>query len=121
MKSFETGLRDDILAANLRSILRLSELTAKDLMRHVSELASHQAERQSKLACERRSAKCSHIRRRNYRLECAGQQFTELGYNVEEKKKTKDSQPDEAAELSYKPDFEWMKSIQRYVIIPQSL
>ena len=49
MKSFETGLRDDILAANLRPILRLSGLSDK--------LASHQAERQSKLACERRSAK----------------------------------------------------------------
>ena len=57
MKSFETGLRDDILAANLRPILRLSELSDEDLMRHVNELASHQAERQSKLACERRSAK----------------------------------------------------------------
>ena len=57
MKSFETGLRDDILAANLRPILRLSGLSDEDLMRHVNELASHQAERQSKLACERRSAK----------------------------------------------------------------
>ena len=57
MKSFETGLRDDILAANLRPILRLSGLTDEDLMRHVNELASHQAERQNKLACERRSAK----------------------------------------------------------------
>lgn len=36
---------------------------------------------------------------------------TELGHNVEEKKKTKDSQPDEAAQLSYEPDFEWMKSL----------
>ena len=57
MKSFETGLRDDILAANLRPILRLSGLSDEDLMRHVNELASHQAERQSKLACERHSAK----------------------------------------------------------------
>ena len=57
MKSFETGLRDDILAASLRPILRLSGLTDEDLMRHVNELASHLAERQSKLACERRSAK----------------------------------------------------------------
>ena len=57
MKSFETWLRDDILATNLRPILRLSGLSDEDLMRHVNELASHQAERQSKLACERRSAK----------------------------------------------------------------
>ena len=51
MKSFETGLMDDILAANLRPILRLSGLTNEDLMRHVNELASHLAERLSKLAC----------------------------------------------------------------------
>ena len=57
MKSFETGLRDDILAANLRPILRLPSLSDEDLMKNVNELASHQAERQSKLACERRSAK----------------------------------------------------------------
>ena len=36
---------------------------------------------------------------------------TESGHNVDEKKKTKDSQPDEAAQPSYKPDFEWMKSL----------
>jgi hypothetical protein len=36
MKSFETGLRDDILAANLRPLLRLPELTDEDLMkRHI--------------------------------------------------------------------------------------
>jgi hypothetical protein len=57
VKSFETGLRDDILAANLRPILRSSPLTDEDLMRHVNELASHQAERQNKLASERRLAK----------------------------------------------------------------
>ena len=56
MKSFETGLRDDILAANLRPILRTSGLTDEELMKHVNELASHQAERQNKLACERRLA-----------------------------------------------------------------
>jgi predicted DNA-binding protein (UPF0251 family) len=55
MKSFETGLRDDILAANLRPLLRLPELTDEDLMKHVNELACHQAERQNKLACERRA------------------------------------------------------------------
>ena len=48
MKSFETGLRDDILAANLRPILRTSGLTDEELMKHVNELASHQAERQNK-------------------------------------------------------------------------
>ena len=57
IKSFETGLRDDILAANLRPILRSSPLTDEDLMRHVNELASHQEERQNKLASERRIAK----------------------------------------------------------------
>lgn len=57
MKSFETGLRDDILAANLRPILRTSGLTDEELMKHVNELASHQAERQNKLAGERRLAK----------------------------------------------------------------
>ena len=57
MKFFETGRRNDILAANLRPILRASNLSDEDLMKHVNELASHQAERQNKLACERRSAK----------------------------------------------------------------
>ena len=57
MKSFETGLRDDILAANLRPILRDSTLTDEDLMRQVNELASHQEERHSKLLTERRPAK----------------------------------------------------------------
>ncbi len=38
MKSFETGLRDDIIAANLRPLLRLPELTDEDLMKHVNEL-----------------------------------------------------------------------------------
>ena len=57
MKSFETGLRDDILAANLRRILRISGLTDEELMKHVNELASHQAERQNKLAGKRRLVK----------------------------------------------------------------
>ena len=56
MKSLETGLRDDILAANLRPILRDSTLRDKDLMRQVNELASHQEERQQivdgKTVCE---------------------------------------------------------------------
>ncbi len=46
---FETGLRDDILAVNLRPILRTSGLTDEELMKHVNELASHQPERQNKL------------------------------------------------------------------------
>lgn len=57
IKSFETGLRDDILAANLRPILRDSTLRDEDLMRQVNELASHQEERHSKLLTERQSAK----------------------------------------------------------------
>ena len=57
IKSFETGLRDDILAANLRPILRASSLTDENLMRNVNELASYQAERQNKLVSERRLAK----------------------------------------------------------------
>ena len=57
MKSFETGLRDDILAANLLPILCDSTLTNEDLMRQVNELASHQEERHSKLLTERRPAK----------------------------------------------------------------
>ena len=50
MKSFKTRLRDDILAANLRPILRASNLSDEDLMKHANELASHQAERQNQLA-----------------------------------------------------------------------
>jgi hypothetical protein len=57
IKSFETGLRDDVLAASLRQILRSPTLTDEDLMRHVNELASDHAERQSKLSSERRFAK----------------------------------------------------------------
>ena len=49
LKSFETGLRDDILATNLRPTLRNPGLSDEDLMKQVNELASHQAERQSKL------------------------------------------------------------------------
>ena len=49
IKSLETGLRDDILVTNLRSILRTLDILDEDLMKHVNELASNQAERQSKL------------------------------------------------------------------------
>ena len=55
LKSLETGLRDDILVTNLRPILRTPDISDEDLMKHVNELASNQAERQSKL--EQKSAK----------------------------------------------------------------
>ena len=51
-KSFETGLRDDILASNLRATLRTPGLTDEELMKQVNELASQQAERNTKLATE---------------------------------------------------------------------
>lgn len=53
VKSFETGLRDDILASNLRATLRTQGLTDEELMKQVNELASQQAERNTKLATER--------------------------------------------------------------------
>ena len=56
VKSFETGLRDDILASNLRAILRTPELTDEELMKQVNELASQQAERNTKLSTERQKA-----------------------------------------------------------------
>ena len=55
LKSLETGLHDDILVTNLRPILRTPDVSDEDLMKHVNELASNQAERQSKL--EQKSAK----------------------------------------------------------------
>ena len=57
IKSFETGLRDVVLAAGLRQILCSSTLTDEDLMRQVNELASDHAERQGKLSSGRRFAK----------------------------------------------------------------
>ncbi|XP_015755917.1 PREDICTED: uncharacterized protein LOC107335404 [Acropora digitifera] len=51
-KSFETGLRDDILASNLRATLRTPGLTDEELMKQVIELASLEAERNTKLATE---------------------------------------------------------------------
>ena len=51
-KSFETGLRDDILASNLRATLRTPGLTDEELMKQVNELASQQAERKTKLPTE---------------------------------------------------------------------
>ena len=53
VKSFETGLRDDILASNLRATLRTPGLTDEELMKQVNELASQQAKRNTKLATER--------------------------------------------------------------------
>ena len=55
LKSLETGLHDDILVTNLRPILQTPDISDEDLMKHVNELASNQAERQSKL--EQKSAK----------------------------------------------------------------
>lgn len=52
VKSFETGLRDDILASNLRAALRTPGLTDEELMKQVNELASQQDERNTKLATE---------------------------------------------------------------------
>ncbi|KAK2555796.1 hypothetical protein P5673_022405 [Acropora cervicornis] len=51
-KSFETGLRDDILASILRATLCTPGLTDEELMKQVNELASQQAERNTKLATE---------------------------------------------------------------------
>ena len=53
--SFETSLRDDILASNLRTILRTPGLTDEELMKQVNELASQQDERTTKLATEHQS------------------------------------------------------------------
>ena len=56
VKSFETGLRDGILASNLRPTLRTPELTDGELIRQVNELASQQAEKSSKLASKRQKS-----------------------------------------------------------------
>ena len=56
VKSFETGLRDGILASNLRPTLRTPELTDEELIRQVNELASQQAEKSSKLASKRQKS-----------------------------------------------------------------
>ena len=53
VKSFETGLHDDILASSLRVTLHNPGLTDEELMKQVNELASQQAERKTKLATER--------------------------------------------------------------------
>ena len=51
-KSFEMGLRDDMLASNLRATFRTPGFTDEELMKQVNELASQQAERNTKLARE---------------------------------------------------------------------
>ena len=50
VKSFETGLRDDILASNLRPTLRTSELTDEEIMRQVNELASQTSRKEFQAA-----------------------------------------------------------------------
>ena len=52
VKSFETGLCDDISASNLRTTLRTPGLTDEELMKQVNELASQQDEHITKLATE---------------------------------------------------------------------
>jgi len=52
LKAFETGLRDDMLATNLRPTLRLEDLSDEDLMKQVNDLAAHQAERSDKLGLD---------------------------------------------------------------------
>ena len=49
-KSLETGLHDEGLVTNLRPHLRLAEVSDKELMKVVNELASKQAERKMKMA-----------------------------------------------------------------------
>ena len=49
----QKGLRDDILASDLRPTLRTTRLTDEELIKQVNELASQQAERSAKLAAER--------------------------------------------------------------------
>ena len=58
LKSTETGLLDDILVTNFRPALHNTDLSNEDLMKYVNELATDQAERQSKLGSkpERSSA-----------------------------------------------------------------
>ena len=49
LKSFETGLRDDMLVTNMRPSLRTRGLSDEDLMKTVNELASQQVEGDFKL------------------------------------------------------------------------
>ena len=52
VKSFETGLGDDILTSNLRTTLRTPGLTDEELTKQVNELASQEDWRTTKLATE---------------------------------------------------------------------
>ena len=56
LKAFETGLPDDILATNLRPILRKNDLSDEELMRQVNELNSNQEERLTKIGGDRQKA-----------------------------------------------------------------
>ena len=49
IKYFESGVKNDFLATNLRPTLRLPWLSDKDLMKQVNDLAFHQVQKQSKL------------------------------------------------------------------------
>ncbi|KAK3700933.1 hypothetical protein QZH41_000337 [Actinostola sp. cb2023] len=88
LKSFETGLRDDILATNLRPMLRTQNLTDEELMKSVNEMASHQIERRNKLATERQKTA-----RVNVCVSEGGQK------NVEHPKKTDASSDDVSRKL----------------------
>ncbi|KAK3720024.1 hypothetical protein QZH41_005169 [Actinostola sp. cb2023] len=88
LKSFETGLRDDILATNLRPMLRTQNLTDEELMKSVNEMASHQIERKNKLATERQKTA-----RVNVCVSEGGQK------NVEHPKKTDASSDDVSRKL----------------------
>ena len=52
VKSFESGLCDDILASKLRMTLRTPVITDDELMKQVNALASQQDERTTELANE---------------------------------------------------------------------
>ena len=43
LMSIETGFRDEILVTNRRAFLRSTDLSNENLMKHVNELASNQA------------------------------------------------------------------------------
>ena len=64
VKSFETGLRYDILESDFRPTLHTTGLTDEELTKQVNELASQQAERSAKLAqSAKKQQKETHVRR----------------------------------------------------------
>lgn len=71
LKSFETGLRDDILVANLRPTLRIPKLSDEELMKIVNDLASQQVERVSKLH-RSKNAKVNNVASLKQEQEIAG-------------------------------------------------